>query len=71
MLEVERSNHNGWNDAKILQEAQRLYTEHTGKKFELEHWCEMLKDQPKWRAICDPSKSGSGTSKCPIPTPKR
>jgi len=44
MLEVERSNHSGWNDAKILQEAYRLYIERTSKKFELEHWYELLKD---------------------------
>jgi len=47
MLEVECSNLSGWNDAKILQEAHRLYIERTMKKFELEHWYEMLKDQPK------------------------
>jgi len=40
-----------------------LYTERTGKKFELEHWYKMLKNQPKWRAICDPPKSGSRLSK--------
>jgi len=63
MLEVERSNHSGWNDVKIVQEAHRLYIERTSKKFELEHWYEMLNDQPKWQAICDPPKSGSGSSK--------
>jgi len=47
MLEVERSNHIRWNDAKILQEAHRLCTKRTGKKFELEHLYEMLKDQLK------------------------
>ena len=47
MLEVERSNHSGWNDAKILEEAHRLYTESTGKKFELEYWYKRLKDQLK------------------------
>ena len=63
MAEVERCNHSGWNDAKIAEEAHRLYTERTGKKFELDHWYELLKDQPKWRAICEPPKSGSGSSK--------
>ena len=63
MLEVEHSNHSGWNDPKILEEAHRMYTERTTKKFELDHWYEMLKDQPKWRAICDPPKSGSGSTK--------
>ena len=43
--------------------AHKLYKERTGKKFDLEHWNEMFKDQPKWRAICDPPKSGSGSSK--------
>jgi len=59
MVEVEHSNHSGWNDAKILQETHRLYTELTAKKFELKHRYEMLKDQLKWRAICDPPKSES------------
>ena len=63
MLEVEHSNHSGWNDVKIMEEVHRLYTERTTKKFELDHWYEMLKDQPKWRAICDLPKSGSGSSK--------
>jgi len=38
MLEVECNNHRGWNDAKILEEAHRLYTMGMGKKFNLEHW---------------------------------
>ena len=63
MLEMKRSSHSGWNDAKILEETHRLYTQRTEKKFELEHWYEMLKDQPKWRAICDLRKSGLGLSK--------
>ena len=57
------SNHSGWNDSKILHETYRLYTERIGKKFELEHWCEMHKGQPKWTAICDIPKSGPGSSK--------
>ena len=40
-----------------------MYIGHTTKKFELEHWYEMLNDQPKWRAICDPPKSRLGSSK--------
>jgi len=40
-----------------------LYTECTTKKFDLEHWYKMLKDQSKWRAIYDPPKSGSGSSR--------
>ena len=63
MLEVEHSDHSEWNDAKILQEAHRLYIERTSKKFELEHSYKMLKDQSKWRAICDPPKLALGSSK--------
>ena len=37
MLEVKPSNHSGWNDAKILEDAHKLCTPHTGNKFELEH----------------------------------
>ena len=29
-----------------------------GKKFELEHWYAMLKDQLKWKKICDPTETG-------------
>jgi len=47
----------------ILETTHKLYKEHTGKKFDLEHWCEMLKDHPKRSVICDPSKSGSRSSK--------
>ena len=46
----------------ILEPAHKLYKERMRKKFDLEHWYEMLKDQPKWRAICYPPKSGSGSS---------
>ena len=47
----------------ILEAAHKLYKERTGKKFDLEHWYELLKDQLKWGTICDPPKSGSGSSK--------
>ena len=67
MFEVERSNRSGWNDSKIMQEDHRLYAECIGKKFELDHWYEMLKDQPKWRAIYDPPKLGSGLLKMSKP----
>ena len=63
MLEVEHINQSGWNEVMILEAAHKLYKERTGKKFDLEHWYELLRDQPKWRAICDPPKSGSGSSK--------
>ena len=63
MLEVERINQSGWNEVMILEAAHKLYKERTGKKFDLEHWYELLRDQPKWRPICDPPKSGSGSSK--------
>jgi len=32
-----------------------------GKKFELEHWYAMLKDQSKWKKVCDPTETGSGS----------
>ena len=63
MLEVERINQSGWNEVMILEAAHKLYKERTRKKSNLEHWYELLKDQPKWRAICDSPKSGSGSSK--------
>lgn len=44
MLEVERMNQSGWNEVMILEAAHKLYKERIGKKFDLEHWYEMLKD---------------------------
>lgn len=63
MLEVECINQSGWNEVMILEVAHKLYKERMGKKFDLKHWYELLKDQPKWRAICDPPKLGSGSPK--------
>ena len=55
----------------ILEAVHKLYKEHMGKKFDLEHWYEMLKDQLKWRAICDPPKSRLDSPKGSISTPKK
>ena len=64
LLEVERSNHSGWNDSMIVEHAQKLFIERDGKRFELEHWYDMLKDQPKWRRPHNPTTNvGSGSSK--------
>ena len=62
-MEAEHTNETGSNDATNPDAAHKLYKKHIGKKFDLEHWYEMLKDQPKWRAICDPLKLVSGSSK--------
>ena len=34
-----------------------------GKRFDLDHSYDMLKDQPKWKKLCDPTNLGSKSSK--------
>jgi len=47
-----------------LEKAQKLFTEHVGKSFDLDHWYETLKDQPKWKKLHKPTTNlGSGSSK--------
>ena len=63
-MKLERSNHSGWNDSMIMEHAQKLFIERIGKRFDLEHWYEMLKDQPKWKTPRTPTTNvGSGSSK--------
>jgi len=59
-LEIERLNENESNEVRILEKTHELYKKHIGKKFEFEHWYAMLKDQPNWKKICDPTETGSG-----------
>ena len=61
LLEIERLNESGSNEVIILEKAHELYKKRMGKKFELEHWYAMLKDQPKWKKVCDPTATGSGS----------
>jgi len=46
-----------------LEKAQKLYMVHVGKRFDMDHWYEMLKDQPKWKKLCDLTNLGSESSK--------
>ena len=63
LLEIERLNESGSNEVRILEKAHELYKKRMGKKFELEHWYAMLKYQPKWKKICDPTETGSGSKR--------
>jgi len=47
ILEVERIKQSGLNKVMILEAVYMLYKKCTGKKFDLEHWCEMLNDPTK------------------------
>ena len=48
----------------IMEHAQKLFIERIGKRFDLEHWYDMLKDQPKWKTPRTPTTNvGSGSSK--------
>ena len=58
LLEIERLNESGSNVVRIIEKAHELYKMRMGKKFELEHWYTMLKDEPKWKKVCDPTETG-------------
>jgi len=61
LLEIERLNESGSNKVRILEKIHELYEKRMGKKFEFGHWYTMLKDQPKWKQICDPTETVSGS----------
>ena len=54
-MELERSNQSRWNDSMIIEHAKKLFTKRIGKKFDLDHWYDMLKDQPKWKTPHTPT----------------
>ena len=35
----------------VLSYAHELHVKQPGKKFELDHWWRLLRDQPKWRSL--------------------
>ena len=48
----------------IIEHAKKLFTERIGKRFDLDRWYDMLKDQPKWKTPRTPTTNvGSGSSK--------
>ena len=47
LLEVEYINQSGWNESRIIEKAQKLFIERMGKRFDLDHWYDILKDQHK------------------------
>ena len=55
ILEVTRTNQSGSNESMSLEKAQNLFTERVGKRFDLDHWYEMLKGQPKWKTFHNPT----------------
>ena len=59
LWEVERQNENGSNEARILEKAHQLFKDRMKKKFALDHWYAMLKDQPKCKKIMDPTQTRS------------
>jgi len=55
---------NGQNDSMIIEHANKLFTERIGKMFDLDHWYDMVKDQPKWKTPRTPTTNvGSRSSK--------
>ena len=70
LLEVEHTNQSGLNESMIMEKTQKLYIECVVKRFDLEHWYEMLQDQPKWKTTRDPLSVGQDCQKGIILTPE-
>jgi len=48
----------------IIEHVKKLFTERIGKRFDLDHWYDMLKDQPQWKTPrTSTTNVGSGSSK--------
>jgi len=47
LWEVECDNESGSKDVTILEKAYKFFHDHMRNRFELEHWYEMMKTQPK------------------------
>lgn len=58
MDQMERNNVSGSNIEDIMNRAHETFLKRVGRKFDLEHWYYMLKDQPKWRIFCDTLDEG-------------
>lgn len=41
----------GYSDDMLEEEAQKMYANKFGKRFQLVHWWKILKDEPKWCAL--------------------
>ena len=58
MDEMEHNNMSGSIMENIVNCAHEMFLKSMGKKFELEHWYYLLKDQPKWRTFHDTLDGG-------------
>jgi len=63
LCEIEHQNESGSNEARVLEKAHQLFKDRMKKRFDLEHWYAMLKDQPKWKKIANPTQTGSGSKR--------
>jgi hypothetical protein len=46
----------GYSDDMLEEEAQKMYANKYGKRFQLVHWWKILKDKPKWCALFETEK---------------
>ena len=58
MDEMERNNVSGSSMEDIVNRAHEMFLKRVGRKFDLEHWYYLLKDQPKWRTFRDTLDGG-------------
>ena len=61
---MECENESGSNEDRILEKVHELFNDYMGKKYELEHWYEILKEQPNWKKICFSTQTASGSKSC-------
>ena len=58
MEELLLHNQGGTSMEEVVYRAHDLYIQQTAKRFELEHWWRLLRDQPKWKSFCGLSEGG-------------
>ena len=46
----------GYSDDMLEEEAQKMYANRFGKRFQLVHWWKILKNEPKWCALFEKEK---------------
>lgn len=49
-IQQERARQSGADDAMIMQNARAIYAQREGHEFNLDHWWEAVRHQPKWKS---------------------
>jgi hypothetical protein len=53
---VTKMHTSGYSDDMLEEEAQKMYANRFGKRFQLVHWWKILKEEPKWCALFETEK---------------